>query len=367
MTLQFSIDEEVGNGLYQIIKLFDPSVLYFPRTISTKNLNFKQIEVNSNHEALFYFKQSNYIDCRINAFRGSSSGKGKFYPDLLFIDIDKSDFKTERGFKLALTTTLKNIRDRLNGIPMILWSGNGYHIYQPIQAIIFESCYIFNEFINEFDLFKEFIRFSKNDLSNGKSDSRFKPSQDSCLLRVPGSLNGKFLENKDKRMIGNFKVKVLQRWDGTRAHVSMDFLEDFRIHLIDRKIKEIKENNNYNNCNRNRTVNNNNNYIPYYEYIERLLQTPIPDFRKLVLWQIICPYLVNIRKLSYEESYTIIKNWLVKCNLLSGIKLDFNLNQKIKDELKYVKNYFPLGVKKLKTDNEYTDLYKILKNKGVVI
>lgn len=83
----------------------------------------------------------------------------------------------------------------------------------------------------------------------------FKPSQDSCLLRIPVSLNGKFLENRDKRLAGNFKVKVLQNWNGKRAVVSDKFLEDFRIHLIDKKIKELKENNNYNNSNR--AVNNN--------------------------------------------------------------------------------------------------------------
>jgi hypothetical protein len=48
----------------------------------------------------------------------------------------------------------------------------------------------------------------------------------------------------------------LSEWNGKRAIVSDDFLEDFRILLIDRKIKEIKENNNYNNS-RNRAVNNN--------------------------------------------------------------------------------------------------------------
>ena len=90
---------------------------------------------------------------------------------------------------------------------------------------------------------KNFFDISKNVLSNGKSDPRFKPSQDSCLLRIPGSLNGKFLDNRDKRLSGNFKVKVLQEWNGKRAVISDDFLADFRIYLIDRKIKEIKENN----------------------------------------------------------------------------------------------------------------------------
>lgn len=306
-------------------------------------MNFKQVEVFSKNEALFYFKQSNYIDCRISTFRSSNSNsnsKEKFYPDLIIIDIDRSDFKTEKGFKLALSTTLRNIREKLNGHPEIIWSGNGVHIYNPIEAVIFDEYEIFAEFINDFDLFKEFLRFSKNSLSNGKSDPRFKPSQDSCLLRIPGSINGKFLDNRDKRLSGNFKVKVLQEWNGKRAVIPDDFLEDFRIYLIDKKIKEIKENNNYNNCNRNRAVNNNNNntcnYIPW---IEQLLQTPIHEYRKLVIWRILCPYLVNIKKLSDSEATTIMREWLDKCNSNSGRKLDFDSNEKIRDDLKRVGNY----------------------------
>ena len=36
--------------------------------------------------------------------------------------------------------------------------------------------------------------------------------------------------------------------------------------------------------------------------------------------------------------------------------LDFNPNQKIRYELNHVENYYPLGVQKLKTDRECTDL-----------
>ena len=150
-----------------------------------------------------------------------------------------------------------------------------------------------------------------------------------------------------------------------RTVVSDDFLADFRIHLIDKKLKELKESNNYNNCDRNRAVNNNN-YIPYYEYIEKLLQKPIHDFRKLVLWRILCPYLVNIKKLPYDESYAIIRTWLDNCNTKSGRPLDFNADQTLSYELKHVKNYFPLGLKRIKTDSEFKKLYEILKDKELI-
>lgn len=34
-----------------------------------------------------------------------------------------------------------------------------------------------------------------------------------------------------------------------------------------------------------------------YEWMEKLLQTPIEDGRRYVLWKILCPYLVDVKKL----------------------------------------------------------------------
>jgi hypothetical protein len=53
-----------------------------------------------------------------------------------------------------------------------------------------------------------------------------------------------------------------------------------------------------------------------------------------------------------------LKEWLDKCNSLR--KLDFNANQKIKDDLKHVGNFNPIGIQKLKTDK---DLYSFLTKK----
>ena len=72
-----------------------------------------------------------------------------------------------------------------------------------------------------------------------------------------------------------------------------------------------------------------------------------------------CPYLENIKKLEYEQSYKILKIWLEKCNNLR--KLDFNPDIEIKTKLRYVKNYNPTMVKKLKDDNK--NLYLLLKQK----
>ena len=47
-----------------------------------------------------------------------------------------------------------------------------------------------------------------------------------------------------------------------------------------------------------------------YLWIEKLLQTPIPCFRRYCLYQYWYPYLVNVRKLSYDECFDILYEWL---------------------------------------------------------
>lgn len=71
MTLQqkqISLREEIENGLDFMINHFDPTILYFPRTIMTKKLEYQK-EIYSKEEAMHHFEQSGFLDCRINAFR----------------------------------------------------------------------------------------------------------------------------------------------------------------------------------------------------------------------------------------------------------------------------------------------------------
>jgi hypothetical protein len=123
--------------------------------------------------------------------------------------------------------------------------------------------------------------------------------------------------------------------------------------LVDNKLKRERELRRKSQSFRN-NIQTSANTIPW---IEKLLETHIEDGRKCCLWKILCPYLVNIKKLSYEESFSILKDWLEKCNRLR--KLDFNPNIEIRNKLRYVKDYNPISINTLKNDNR--DLYLVLK------
>lgn len=42
----------------------------------------------------------------------------------------------------------------------------------------------------------------------------------------------------------------------------------------------------------------------------------LPDYRKITVDLILAPCLINIKEMSYDESYQVIRNWLDKCNSL---------------------------------------------------
>ena len=199
---------------------------------------------------------------------------------------------------------------------------------------------------------EQFLRFAKGYLSDGKSDKNNNPSFKSCLLRIPGSINSKY----------NKKITIIQKWNNYRPNLSLELLLDFKRYL---KQKERQKQLLLNSV-RNRSDNN---YDPkYYSWIEHLLHTPIEDFRKLVIDLVFAPYLINVKQISFEESYTLIKNWFDKCYNPNKSDNQRNFEYRIKYALKNAMNkqIGPMSPHKIKTDSNYSKLYIMLKQKGIL-
>ena len=166
------------------------------------------------------FKQSNFLDCRTSAYPSHTEYKGinRQAPDLIFIDLYRSTFKTERTHKLALTATLKNIKEKTDGKSTVMRSGNGYHIYQPIEGLVLEQIELFSKFDQPS---KSFQRSAEWYLSNGESDHAHNTtvSFKNCMLRIPGSHNSKCLrEEKEGK---DSDVRIIQKWDSHRPKISL--------------------------------------------------------------------------------------------------------------------------------------------------
>ena len=115
------------------------------------------------------------------------------------IDLDLKDFEggnKKEKLNNQLNRTIRNLSNKFyqQVNPSILWTGNGYHIYLPIEGIIFEEYQIFYDYLEYIDnrnLTTEFLRFAEKFFTNGKADPQHRPSIKSYLVRVAGTINSK--------------------------------------------------------------------------------------------------------------------------------------------------------------------------------
>jgi hypothetical protein len=114
------------------------------------------------------------------------------------IDLDLRDFSDEHSEKKAkavleraLDNALGKIRESIGGIPTALWTGNGYHVYQPVSGFILEEYETFYEFTKYFDkdLTSMIIQFAEEYFTDYAADRLHNPTVKSCLVRIPGIFN----------------------------------------------------------------------------------------------------------------------------------------------------------------------------------
>ena len=213
----------IERGLDHILSHFQEPL--WPRTISTKVTEGRQILVNSREEALSRFKRANFLDCRISAYPPNAdenpSAIARFQgiktatPSniIVMIDLDRCNFKTDIAFELALSRTLNNIKEKLGSeiMPTVMWSGRGYHIILPLNSngVILESI---NEFEGVNNISIKFLRYTESYLSLKKSDPQHNNtvSFNNCMLRIPGSINSK----------NGQTVKIIQKWNHLKPEIN---------------------------------------------------------------------------------------------------------------------------------------------------
>ena len=116
------LNTEVSEGIDLLLELFEKAGQRpFPRKIMTAKSN-GQITVYSKEEMLQKFEDADFIDCRVNA-----------YPIVPKDILQVSNIILKTGRKQVdahLDKTLQKIREYTcdSIIPLILWTGNGYHV-----------------------------------------------------------------------------------------------------------------------------------------------------------------------------------------------------------------------------------------------
>jgi hypothetical protein len=322
----------IEQGLDFLLSHFQEPI--WPRNVATAATNTKQYTVEDKARALLYYNAARKEDCRLSIYpnfermaeMGYKNLGPNHVPDMLLIDIDADDRDMDNDPNAALKITLRNIKKQLNGaIPTVIWTGSGVHILQPLALdVALEDMPEFSRFRkNSTDLSVKFMRWAARRLSADRSDPNHNPSFKSCLTRVPGSINSKNGET----------VKILQRWNQVRAKPTKQFITDFLIALVQKEIEDkavIVENvQKWKN-----PKNHNSGTTPW---IERLLQTPIADYRKGARDLILIPYLVVRRGLEPNQVYDIVLAWAKECNKLKPLEPSYTTySNKVRTRIKEV-------------------------------
>jgi hypothetical protein len=294
-----------------------------------------------------------------------------------FIDPDSKYFKTDEEFEVAADKTYANFQDGLGANPTQICSGNGYHFYNPQFSNPIEAIGQFKKF-SQYKLSRDFLRFEEQFMTDGKADPAHSLGLafGNTVLRIPHSFNSKLVQFDGSWRIINIppesEVRVVKGryWDDIRREID-PILPDYYTSLqdkvsmdLDEQLDRIKK--------RTAAKRPRGNYKGRYkdrykgkhklDWIERLLDTPLDDYRKYTTKFIIVPYLANIRRLSREDTWDITSTWLNECDLKCSLR--FNIDRKINEALDKVDDYLPQGRDKLRT--ELTPLYTLLEEKGIV-
>jgi hypothetical protein len=210
----------------------------------TKQQGRYQIQVNSKEEAIAEFKRSHLLDCWISAYPHplpvNFDGIITQTPNFFMPDLDRKHFKSDKELEQVLQITLRNTDTILKGAkPTVIWTGGGYHIWQPLQSdIIIEAQQIFKQFINstfiDQSLSNTFLSYADNLVSDYMSDRVHNRSATftNYLTRVPNSYNSKYVQRDGsgriifvKNDLGQLiyhpqsKVRIIHQWNGLKPNI----------------------------------------------------------------------------------------------------------------------------------------------------
>lgn len=333
-----------------------------------------QFSVKSREDLIKRYEQAEFKDCRVNAYPEVITKDGILIqpPNFVFIDLDLTNFSNDiKKLDKVKNSALRKI-EQLNGShPTVSWTGNGYHIYMPIDVPVLDNEYLFSKDkfpkffsakgkYSQYHVSEVFMQFTEDYFTGGKADPNHRPKYKTCLIRIPETYNSKCL-NKGFSLEES-KVKIVQKWNGMRVDLE-PLVHEFRIWLTQQEINlsrdktkktTIKKQQYLYSSNRKNQSGN----VPKIDWIEKLLQTPIQDYRKDCLWRIIGPYLLNVKNLSELQSSKVMEDWLEKCS--KQRMLDFEPKTKIYSIIKGNKGYKPISYSKLKEENK--DLFLLIES-----
>ena len=389
--------KQIAEGLLSLQIMFEKlGQPAYPRKIMTADYS-GPFTVYDDKQMIDAFKRSNHRDCRVSAYPYFEEPyqKSILVPNLLMLDVDLNyDLILEYDRQHSLIECNRRLNKLLKRLQqkhdinkfMVLYSGNGYHVYIPLTFLKkpLESYKEFFKYRKWLDLLnddydntisEEFLRFLKTFLSPKKSkevDTANNPNFSSMFLRIPGTINTKtkyFPEtiydqivrlehnnllsssssdsednddasNNDADSDDDSNVQEEQAYNGNN-----NLVVEYMIYLADKSLQHrIKQS----------TVKAHNlqSETGYYSYIHKLItQVFIDDFRKNAVSLIIMPYLIVTKKLDSDSHVTnIVNDWLNRCNKVRMLDSSYDWDYMIEYNIERSRDNAipPMGLNRLK-------------------
>lgn len=326
------------------------------------------------------FKRANFQDCRISAYPPVNEDI-LFIPNLLLLDLDYDDDQVKTNgrvyadliHKTKVNKILKRLQTKFHITNfMVVNTGNGRHILIPFS---FDTPF---EYIQEMrdilphlissrhkrannTMSESFLPYAKNYLSNSQADKGNHPNFASIFMRVPGSINMKMKYGTAEI------VKIEHEWDYEDTlpsfgdlHKNSDLFYNYMHYMRVVAGKQLERKNTFRYASAQGTTR---------QWIEVLHNTAVSDCRKRILWLILAPYSINIKKLTHQDAFVWIKQWVDRCDRAYRIDSSYNIDEKIDYYLNVAKEteYLPISIKKLENGDWKMrggiDLIDLLRNK----
>jgi hypothetical protein len=154
-----------------------------------------------------------------------------------------------------------------------------------------------------------------------------------CLIRIPNSHNSKYIpKDVNGRIIltspfpPQSKVRIEQSWNGYKPNIRY-LLEGLWEQLIQLRNNEISERMRF-------EIKHPYDVSPCFpefqviDWVDRLLQNPLGEWRKYCITFILVPYFLNIKRMSDLDAEDKTMTWLEKCRAVC--RLNFNAKSRVK-------------------------------------
>ncbi len=283
----------------------------------------KWITVKTNEEYLGFVKQQfeNRLPAHTSIFPASTPrAYACFWIDVFPIELDPKRIYPEGYW--GMRTVVEYLEKEYSAKPRVYFSGNrSFHVYADFLTLIVDRPMERLKALTSRIATESRVRFIDYQIYTERH-----------LIRIPYTINEKSQHlaigidpSWDMEKIAKYSIKGPEEFPIRR----IEYSNEIRKAVKEIKLREPETRGSYRASSSGSSV----------EWIERLLQHPIPDGRHRILWHVIAPYLMNVKGLDLDQAFEVARDYFMKCNQLNPLSPSVSqFERTVRYHLKYAQS-----------------------------